>query len=606
MSSSLAQDLWLSVLYYLNETQVHSLRSAGDRWLISVIGKRTAAFYERTGSPPAVWPRDVTSESKLLELDMRFTLRTITYSEIFPEAFTRLENLPKSLTKLSLRYPLQSGRMHPFCVSVITDAPKKLAELDLHFPSLRTFNCGLPANQSLFLVLPSSLTHYFASPPAAGNFHPSLRFPPNLVHLRVLGHTCAYPENFADCAATLETLIINTDKPELLPPMPRLKVFRDSRSLWAPVSKFSSLELFPSLTALEGCPDLSLSTWVGPKLEILFCPEAPIQGPEYARLPRSLTLLEKSTPFDPAYAADLPRSVLHLAFNRTPRICPNLLDTIPPYLLTLDIRYTLMRKDADFAKVPATLTCLHTHSLKEHTILKLQHCKELRVLGLFGGRMSALFARRLPRSLTSLRLTNVSLRTKGNYSVPVTSEVRSYSVNAPDTLALRDTLPMLKELIVTTHKQSYWWENAYDIFHRLPLSLEKLFLAFNERRPNHEMAFYPPYHPYDRVPTEDRKSDVFSRLVNLKELSIFGSPRYEDKHIFSSFLPPHLESYYVSSLCKEDVQFLPKTIRRIASQLLRALHNEIEQHLDRPVLNFYPTPEQPRVPTIFNYDPFTG
>lgn len=380
------------------------------------------------------------------------------------------------------------------------------------------------------------------------------------------------------------------------------------------------LEKFPALTALDGELDLSLSSTRHWPLTALNS-KVPIPSSYYENLPRTLTQIHGGFShsgysrlvdpfqFDCEFVRDFPPALtdLTLSYTLKSKSTENFFNLMPKGLTSLDMRYTSVHPSNDFKSLPVTLTCLRTHNLSEKNIGHIRHLTRLRDLGLYGGCMTAAFAKQLPRSLTSLRLSGVGLRSKGKYLSKGSPLVTTYSRSHPDLTALHDTLPPLFKLVIApTKSQWYWWDNAYEILRRLPTSLEVLRLDFLFQA----MHIFPrPQHTSGSTEgspkaqeESEKTTDLFTRLHNLRHLCMNVKPLYADLGWSARFLPPRLYAYRGPPLMEEEVPFLPKTLVMIWKRTVHwsPCYDAVEKHLGITPAHYWIRPVQEDFSSVFS------
>lgn len=575
-SRVLAEDVWQAILGYLDQSHIHYLRCSGDPWLLGVVGRHKTAFFYRENCLTLSWPSRVHSESLITDLSV--IIVSLQRPNV-PFTPLTLACLPKTLTKLTVETVLPMDLALLFSVASSFDARSKLSTLDAHLPSLHTLRLyaaeGMSAPGGIhFWMLPSSLTS-FSGFSRRIVFHSEIPLPPNITHIHVPEHSI-HPSSFTpSMAQNMQTLISQSSFNSALPPMANLTTLRDTD-----MKLSDSWGKFPSLTALYctvSSAALDCPSFRHLKLKLLVV-KYEIRPEQYALLPRSLTKVRiiknigVLLGFDRNYVHDLPPNLIELKLAPSPHTDKQLLPLLSKNLQTLDIGDTALPRNDSFAMLPSTLTCLRTHNLNEGNVRHIRHLKLLTDLSLFGGRMTAAFARNLPRSLTRLRLWNVSLRINGSNHTKGWPTRSAYSMDRPETTALIDTLPPLTTLIVTAlYGHSYWWTHARAIFARLPISLTKLMLDSGSQN----IQLFSPEQDSAQV------VNAINRLTNLRMLVIRTWHGCSPPGMLEQSLPRELVAFSGPAMSREHVKYLPKSLRYI-SLTTNNHHDAIAEHLGVP------------------------
>ena len=497
------------------------------------------------------------------------------------------EHLPRSLTSLYLDLVFDYS---PFFVPDTDDhalvATRQLKALQENLPNLASLtymsaaSLLLPQNFHSFWTLPPSLTYAHLTDRRTF-FSPEIPLPPRL---RCLMGNCWLHKGALDpISQTLET-VVTYNVIELACPMTALKTFNTSHCT-------ESLDFLPAVTHVElNMMGRSWETpWNGPPLQYILTRLSVIMPEHFANLPKTLTqwqVHDQHQQIRVKHLSLLPPSLKYLKLacemDEKPKV--GILAHLPKELAMLDMANTTFWPQMDFSMLPSTMTALRTHNINEKNAHQIAQLKSLTELRLYGGRITASIARKIPRSVTYLRLQAVALRTKGRYQVKGSCQVFDYSMTNPDVAALDGTLPacLQKLEVVPVKSMNYWWNHAYDIFKGIPTSLTSLALHFSDKF--QPMAIYPTALAHrsleatvasieaavdENAQGEDEDADwmtdLFSRLSNLKHLYLRTSVSDENFGWFALKLPPQLTSYYGPSLCQDEIDVLPKTIRFIST-----------------------------------------
>lgn len=549
-------DAWLQIIYYLDEKQVYALHSCGSPGLSRIIAKRRSIFAK------ARWPSRVDSESTTL-VDLRTEdLNLFGTSSVITNGALELRFLPKTLTRLNLG--IKYGRALPFWVSDLDQADAQLALLGQSLPFLHTLETTFRVSDQIFYwTLPPSLT-YFASHTGTLTvlLSPLIPLPEKLqVFISkdlVKGDPQAMLEAFR-ALISLRQLALHSVTFKPLPIFPKLEMLHVGR-----YSGPCSLSSLPSVTAL--CADAHLDA-SSPAHPLKYWRTSHHHFVDYAKLPRSLvkwTTIDSKRrrirlrSIDYQSVCLLPPSFAYLSLFSHPHsgIPKDTFSSLPQNLLLLDIKHVAFDLNILLPAAPPTLTALRTHGINPVTVRLLSRFAGFQELGMYGGRMTANLARLLPRSLRSLTLHQVGLTTKGKFQSKGSGEIQSYSKCNPDTTALdASLLPPLTYLNVKpSHTQYYWHTHFYEILKGIPTSIEHLVLDY--RRGWEALSIYPNSTTGEADRT--KPSDLFLRLVNLKNLFFFAS-KYNplDQGLTAKSLPKKLTAFACSMLTADDVPHLP-------------------------------------------------
>lgn len=593
MSHRLPADVWNCIFFFLNQPQINNLAATGDKWLFQFISRRKVVVYRFVAGKPILWPSNIHSNSSITELELSAFTYTGAPAQCISTDFGT-NSLPRTLTSLTLQFSFQNCRSWPFCAP-IQEATDQIKLLSSHFPSLHTLKTRISVDEGWLFswTLPQSLTYFSSLESSNLLLHHEVPLPPKLRFCR----GCFGPRNAKiKFPSTLETLICNLPADCIVGELPHLHTLSVLRAS-------VRLNDFPALTALGSTELIQDSLWMAIKLPHLHYYNYTTRHINLTHLPQTITQMNRhSFPSQYFFQSDVLSALKELQLSdwMQTRIPHRFFANLPRSLTKLDMSNIVIPKIIDGLKqLPPTLTSLASRSINLKTVGSLALLPNLVELKMIEGVLTAKIVLLLPRQLTSLSLSNIRLFTKGRFVLPGSTTPVMLSKSQPDISPLRGTLPpQLKALdIFARGRHSFWWTHAYDILIDIPISLQVLRLNFGKQ----VMNIHPRSNstiPSNLTP-QDRSTDLFERLVNLRHLYLVCRASDEDQGWFARRLPPNLYAYRGPLLTETEIQLLPKSIHLLNSRtcppfrfpMLHARLGHYIQHywlLDLPDSTFNP------------------
>lgn len=468
MSPPLASDVMQLILGYLTESQCYKLRSSGDRWMNKELGKRKSAVFATSTILPRCWPSCVNADTPLERLSI-----TVVPAMTVPlsKKFLDLAQMPRTLRSLSLNLKNENV---PFVVHHISFYDAYKLKLTEALPLLDTLRIQLDYVGG-FWVIPDSVTDLELT----GSTMVSAHLPPNIRRL-----VLPFGTEAGNLRASKSLEWFDGGDLDNLPPLPSLTRFSGRYAAFD--VEDTLISRFPALTSLtlHISPDEPLPAWIHPTLTFLNIGYA-INAEDYCHLPRSLTKWTegpnngKIPDLDVLQLAALPRSLryVQLPANLAKKTLPsNIIETLPPKLVHFWAPHVAI-DPSHFKNLPTTVTTLGIHNLKRRSI---SHLKSLMELTLFGGTLSVQVAKSLPRSLVSLTLEHVALRTKGHYKTSKGSDYTRFSMSNPQFSALSHLPPLLAKITISPHlDHRYYFQMPLQLLQHLPNALEEIGLLYH-------------------------------------------------------------------------------------------------------------------------------
>lgn len=467
----LVSDVWQLILPHLSVLDIHLLKCSGARSMLRELSRRKTALF-CCARIPLAWPSDVTPNALFSDLSIVIRHSIVGADRLKYKDFVDIHKLPRHLVTLKLNLITDSLPFISFGGGSTSRIQQEFSEC---LPNLLNLSIHLHDTGAEW-VIPDSVTRFDGS----GAHFTRGCLPPGLRYFDA-GTRHMTAEFWASMPLTLES--IDNGNLDELRTLPHLTHFHGrysspSRNSTQLTSKFPSLT---SLALIYG-PYAPLTEWMPPKLTSLEY-FSTIMSTEVSLLPRSLTKIWNnlycSEPFTfaPIDIPSLPPALRWLKLQKLydKKLIPSdLMNTFPSGLTYLDAPWVLIRPE-QIAKLPHTLTSLHTHNLTTRAASNLVCLPRLTELGMYGGTLEAKIAKLLPRQLSSLTLCQVALRTKGHYQAPGSSEYILYSATNPQLSAFKHLPPLLSKLVLVAHgDHAYYIKVASKILEMLPSTLQTL------------------------------------------------------------------------------------------------------------------------------------
>ena len=598
--SYLTPDVWNLIFFFLDDEYIQKLCQAGDSRMISLVERRTSAFFpdiEKTGLP---WLNTLSRslEVRLLSISAIRDIYVRRTTEI-----TALEAIfwPRHLVSLSL-FGYYSGV--PFLVPQETELVPQIKLLDESMPNLRYCRVKGPHFYEGFWALPSRLLLFSGS---TGRFTAQTPWPAGLTSLNLKSIDCPKLP-LKTLPATLESLKIgsigytpgNSAGASFMegchfPNLAELEVgfCRQIDSDWLVRTLPRSLT-FLSIRCRR--PSISTRLWIPPNLRSLHTSYGFLPS-EYRFLPRSLTRISTNhcsldMPADQRWIVcggqdyevhdsflyapqrynlpaapkaqlgesdggflDIPPALQHLRLgSKLPKYTPDCLKQLSTHfihgLTSLDMRNT-NAEAFQLEHLPITLTALKAEALTLPKIKALAKLTQLANLGLWHGKLTTQIAKAIPRWIKSLTLFHVSLITKGHHFP--TSEPNKYvhyTVHSPCVRPFSFLPAGLITLELIPDQNYIYWDYALpDILGLIPAErLENLILDYDDKLRNRSahMSSFSIVYALDRF-LSLRHLYWSAKLV--KEVPERGSKgEKETVDVFASVpLPPLIEALRLPS-----------------------------------------------------------
>lgn len=552
MAPPLASDVLQLVFSYLHEGHLYKLRCSGDKWMLHELGKPKSATFI-TAILPKCWPSYIGAETPLHQLSLSIApkMPTIKYKN-----FLDLTRMPRTLRSLSLT--LKNENL-PFIVHDLSFCQAYKNAIATALPLLETLRIYADYAGGWWVV-PDSITHLELS----GSNMVSSNLPPKIRRL-----TLPFSDETANLSLPASLEWFDGGNLDTLSALPQLTHFSGRYS--AKTKPKAMHAKFPALQSLVlYYTPLHISkvcSWLPPTLTSMNI-EQSVPSEEYADLPRSLTHWTRgvsSTSFiylDPKNVAALPRTLLdvRLFSNLDKETLPtDIIASLPPKLV--EFYATQVAVDpSTFQFLPPTVTKLGIHNFKGG----ISHLKSLIELTLYGGTLSVNVAKSLPRSLVTLTLEEVAIRTKGHYKKPGDANYSRFSKSNPQFTALSHLPPLLSKIVISPHPDhEYYFKMPLEMLYHLPKSIEEIGMLYHHKTISMKTPTSTTSGSTPVTPTA-----VFSRLHRLKHLFFSAEQATpEEAEEMIQQLPRTIVALYVLSALPTAAWRLPNSTRYFSGVL---------------------------------------